>query len=206
MEQVVKDFTNVFYDSGVWNQTTWKGVPILKCPMDLWIYQEIIHRTKPDIIIETGTFMGGSANYLSDIINISTGLGEVITIDVTECPSKAAGVTYVTGSSTSSEVYEHVKELCLGKRVTVILDSDHNKKHVLNELNLYAPLVTSGCYLIVEDTCINGNPINSVNYPGGGPQDAIKEWYPLHYKDFENDKTCEKFMVTFNPGGYFVKN
>src|SRR5438094_9090153 len=44
-----------------WETTQWMGVPALKCPFDTWIYQEIIHRTRPDVIIETGTRYGGSA-------------------------------------------------------------------------------------------------------------------------------------------------
>src|ERR1700733_8367437 len=39
----------------------WMGFHTLKCPLDLWIYQEILVETEPDVIIETGTRYGGSA-------------------------------------------------------------------------------------------------------------------------------------------------
>jgi cephalosporin hydroxylase len=44
---------------------TWLGTQVLKNPFDLWIYQELLARTRPDVIIETGTFAGGSALYLA---------------------------------------------------------------------------------------------------------------------------------------------
>ena len=44
--------------------------------------------------------------------------------------------------------------------VLVVLDSDHSRDHVLKELEIYAPMVTRGSYVIVEDSNINGNPID----------------------------------------------
>ena len=37
------------------------GVPCLKCPLDLWVYQEILAQVRPALVLETGTHRGGSA-------------------------------------------------------------------------------------------------------------------------------------------------
>jgi cephalosporin hydroxylase len=180
------------------------GVAALKCPFDLWIYQEILHETRPDVILETGTARGGSALYLASILDL-LGSGEVVTIDIVRRPEWPTNprVTYVTGSSTSAAVLEEVRRRIAGKpRVMVILDSDHKKDHVLGELAAYAPFVTRGAYLIVEDTNINGRPV----FPGfgPGPGEAVDEFLASN-RAFERDPSRERFFVTFNPGGYLKR-
>ena len=81
----------------------------------------------------------------------------------------------------------------------VILDSDHNRDHVLKEMELYSPLVTRGSYLVVEDTNINGNPVLADFGPG--PAEAVREFLQ-HHNEFEVDRNMEKFYMTFSPGGY----
>jgi cephalosporin hydroxylase len=39
---------------------SWLGLPVLKVPQELYAIQEIIWKTKPDLIIETGVACGGS--------------------------------------------------------------------------------------------------------------------------------------------------
>ena len=52
---------DVLYESDAWTKPTWLGTQALKNPLDLWVYQEIMFETKPELIVETGTYRGGSA-------------------------------------------------------------------------------------------------------------------------------------------------
>jgi cephalosporin hydroxylase len=51
----------IFYGSGTWSNAYWLGEQATKNPLDLWVYQEILTETRPEIVVETGTFRGGSA-------------------------------------------------------------------------------------------------------------------------------------------------
>ena len=81
----------------------------------------------------------------------------------------------------------------------VVLDSDQSRNHVSDELKAYAPMVSRGCYLIVEDSAVNDHP----TLPNYGPclvkaSDAFLARNP----DFEIDLSRERFLLTFNPRGH----
>lgn len=201
---ITEMFHEQYYDSNVWSSTFYLGFPILKCPLDLWIYQELIYKIKPKVIIETGTFFGGSAWYLLNC-QLSSGVkdGMIITIDVEQRVTlKHPNITQIIGMSTHpGSVYTCFDIVGkLGGPVIIILDSDHSKENVLAELDLYAKFVTKDSYLIVEDTNLNNNLLHTDEFDG--PKEALDEWLPEHTNEFEVDKSCEKFMMTFNPGGY----
>jgi cephalosporin hydroxylase len=86
--------------------------------------------------------------------------------------------------------------------VMVVLDSDHSASNVLNELRVFAPLVTVGAYLIVEDTHVNGHPVEPSFGPG--PAEALNDFLATN-KGFARDATREKFLLTFNPGGFLKR-
>lgn len=184
--------------------TTWMGCPIVKCPMDMWLYQELIYRLRPDVIVETGTFLGGSAYYMAHLLDL-IGRGEVITIDIRNAVEDGAPehprIEHVVGSSTAPQVIGHVRERCAGKSAMVILDSDHSAEHVYDELVAYHSLVPVGGYLIVEDTNRHAYPGLHKSY---GPDEAIRRWQPTN-KGFEVDRAIEKFGFSFNPGGYLKR-
>jgi len=97
----------LFYRSSAWSETWWLGVQVLKNSLDLWIYQEIMAETRPEVIVETGTYKGGSALYLASICDL-LGVGEVVSVDIRpvsdEYPSHPR-ITYHGGrSSTDPEV------------------------------------------------------------------------------------------------------
>ncbi len=192
MDEAAANFLRRYAESQVWRETFWLGRRALKCPLDLWIYQEILYRTRPDLIIETGTSAGGSALFLASICDLLDN-GRVVSIDIRKQKRpKHERITYLNGSSLSVEVKTENQG-----RVMVILDSNHSKDHVLAELHKYGPVVSPGCYLIVEDTATG---ITSTDF-GPGPAEAVAEFLEGN-QDFIVDPDCEKFALTFNPGGY----
>ena len=56
----------------------------------------------------------------------------------------------------------------------VDLDADHRAHHVLEELQVYSPLVSPGCYLVVEDGFLGGRPVRPDAVPG--PSEALEAW------------------------------
>ncbi len=181
--------------------TSYLGIQTLKYPTDLWTYQEIVSETLPELIIETGTWHGGSALYLANVCD-ALGRGRVITIDTapgSPLPEHPR-VTYIRGSSTDPEVVAAVEAHARqADGVMVILDADHAREHVLQELRTYAPLVTLGGYLIVEDTNVNGNPVLPEHGPG--PAEALREFMAGDSR-YAVDGTRERLLITSNPGGY----
>lgn len=205
IDQIVEDFHILYYDDfeRTWEQTYWWGTKILKCPLDLWIYQEIMHHQQPDVVLETGTAHGGSALWFAHMFDIM-GRGEVITIDI-EGPSifperpQHDRITYVTGSSIDHEVVTEVKELINGRDTLVVLDSAHDAGHVKRELDIWSDVVDPGGYLIVEDTNVHGHPV-CPEHPAG-PMEAVEQFLSKR-DDFVIERDREKFHLTFNPKGY----
>jgi cephalosporin hydroxylase len=193
-----------YYSSETWMNSRWLGVPIEKGPFDTWVYQEIIYETKPDVLIEAGTFKGGSALYFASIFDLMK-RGRVLTIDIKEFPDRPQNerITYLLGSSTSDAIFQQVKNsIHPGEKVMVSLDSDHHKDHVLKELKLYSGLVTPGNYVVVEDTDLNGHPVLPLFGPG--PMEAV-EGFLKNNSDFIQDRSREKYGITLFPGGWLKR-
>lgn len=205
IEQVINEFHKLYYNShllgGTWANTFWRGVRTAKCPLDLWIYQEIIYEVQPDYVIEAGTAWGGSAYYLASICDLA-GHGHIITIDVEDITGRPGHnrITYIKGSSTDTEIIKQVKSLIgNSNKVMVVLDSDHTKEHVLREMQIYSKLVSVGSYMVVEDGNINGHPV--LPEYGPGPMEAIQDFLSTS-DEYMVDYSRQKFYLTFNPNGY----
>jgi len=206
--EVVRQFHDLYYRrwSGAGGDTislSWFGFETLKCPLDLWMYQELLVRTRPDVVVETGTWRGGSALYLAMVLD-QLGHGRVITIDANPQGNfpEHPRITYVAGSSTDPAIVAGVYGSVGATRAMVILDSDHTEQHVYDEIVTYSPLVQPGDYLVVEDTNINGHP--TLQEFGPGPMEAVLRFLS-ETDDFEVDRRCERFLMTLNPSGYLKR-
>lgn len=183
-----------YFATGDWMRTKYKGIPIFKYATDLYIYEQILQETKPDLIIETGTLEGGSALWFADHSD-----AKIITIDTKPVPQQHLGIQYVTGNSLDKQISIKGYE-----RVMIILDSDHRKDYVLAEIKKYAPLVSKGCYLVIEDTFLSrymNNEDGHNDYSGGSSWEAVQEWNQNGFA--HNDTLSNMFTLSMNPGGWF---
>jgi len=208
-QQVIDNFHELFYDSQQWYSTTWLGIPTAQNPNDAWIHQEIIFRVKPDVILETGTWNGGSAVLWATILQQVNPAGRVITVDIKDYAGEARKlpiaqekIDFLIGSSVDPAIVAEVAARAKGKKLLAILDSNHSKNHVLAEMKAYAPLIAKDSYLIVQDTNVNGHPVLK-NF-GPGPMEAVNEFLAAN-DQFSPDLNAERLMLTMHPKGYLKR-
>ena len=148
-----------------WNQQHWKslswcGLPIWQLPEDLIRLQEVVLNLKPDVIIETGINLGGSALFFASLCKIM-GKGKVISLDITipehvkisiEKNDLNRYIHLIESDSVAPAVIQEVKSMITSTdTVFAFLDSDHSKSHVLAELQAYSDFVTPGSYIVATD-------------------------------------------------------
>src|SRR5436190_13114041 len=180
-----------------WNQKytytfSWLGRPVIQLPDDMIRIQEVIHAVQPDVILETGIAHGGSLIYYASLC-AAMGHGRVVGIDIEIRPHNRQAIeahplkpliTLIEGGSTDPAIVDRVRaEVGDAKTVLVLLDSNHSRAHVRAELEVYAPFVTSGSYIVATD----GVMLEVADAPRGRPEwatdnpvSAVRDFLPSH--------------------------
>ncbi|MGE8323459.1 MAG: cephalosporin hydroxylase family protein [Pseudomonas sp.] len=212
------ELAQAFYNESAKHKYTyhfsWMGRPIIQLPQDMVAMQELIWKLKPDLIIECGIAHGGSIIYYASMMEL-VGHGEVLGIDRDIRPHNREAIEHhpmfkrirmIEGSSIDPAVVEQVRMLAEGKKVIVVLDSNHTHEHVLAELRAYAPLVSQDSYCVVMDTVVEDMPADA--FPerpwgvGDNPRTAV--WaYLKETEDFVIDAEIhDKLLITVARDGY----
>jgi cephalosporin hydroxylase len=182
-------------------------VPAMKGIEDLHRYEVVVKKTRPDLIIQTGTAVGGSAMWFArDWVTFEG--PRVVTIDIDPGPIDQRvwtndKIEVLIGSSIEPQVIESVRRIAAGySRVMVILDSDHSAEHVRREIGIYGPLVSSGCYLVVEDGIYDFAGPGEFN---PGPFAAIKSTL-VGDPEWRRDADLEAAeKISLYPAGWWIK-
>ena len=196
---------------------SWMGRPIIQYPQDMIAMQEILWAIQPDLLIETGIAHGGSLIFYASIMEL-IGKGEVLGIDIDirahnreeiERHPMYKRISMIQGSAVDEGIAQQVAERAKGKAtVMVCLDSNHTHEHVLRELELYAPLATTGSYCVVFDTIVEDMPAAMYDRPwdvGNNPKTAVWEYLKTH-PEFEIDRAIDnKLLISVAPEGYLKK-
>jgi cephalosporin hydroxylase len=186
------------------SHTTYRGVQALKCPTDAWVYLELLHELRPQVLIEIGTRFGGSALFLADAMN-TLGVGRIIGVDIDHSNVSAIVTSHPRVELIEGDaplLFERIQaSLSEAERkgpLMIVEDSSHTYDNTLAVLRGYAPLVPVGSYFVVEDSiCHHGLDVG----PAPGPFEAV-ETFVAENSGFVIDRTREKFVITWNPKGF----
>jgi cephalosporin hydroxylase len=194
----------------------WFGVPIIQFPPDLVALQEVVWSSRPDCIIETGVAHGGSLLFYASLLKAMDVDGVVIGVDIDirahnrerlDSHPLRARIDLVQGSSTAAETVDAVRTLVgAAQNPLVILDSNHTYEHVAREMELYAPFVRKGGYLVVLDTVVDDMPASfSADRPWGpghGPKRAVTEFLERTSRFQVDQSYNDKLLITVAPDGF----
>jgi len=203
---------------------SWMGRPIIQLPEDMIRIQEAIYTLKPDVIVETGIAHGGSLLFYASLFEAMGHAGKVIGIDIEIRPHNRKAIeahelfgylTMIEGSSVAPEIVDKVKaQIPAGKKVMVVLDSNHTKGHVLAELKAYGDLVTQGSYIVATDGIMGdlvGAPRSQPDWEWNNPRVAAEAFlaerpdFILAPPAFPFNEGLIRDQVTYWPGAWLKR-
>lgn len=198
-------------------EPTWLGRPIIQFPTDIVAIQELLWKLQPDVVIETGVAHGGSLVLSASILEL-IGKGKVIGVDIEirshnreaiEAHPLKHRIDLIEGSSVADATLIEVrKAISSAQCVVVFLDSNHTEAHVLKELELYAPFVTPGSYLVAHDGAqawVWDIPRGKPEWKDDHPLTAIHKFLVAN-PEFTSDPYWTRLGITCSPDGWLRKN
>lgn len=222
-ETLSREWVRTGWSLKYYHNFSWFGLPILQLPEDLLRLQEVVYQLRPNVIVETGVFRGGSLLFHASLCQ-AMGHGRVIGIDreIASADREAISrhflgprITLLEGDSTDPAIVACVERLIgSAEPVLVILDSCHTKDHVARELACYARFVTTGSYIIAADGImrdLSDVPGGMSEWKSDNPLAAATEFAARHpeYSQqqpawlFHDGELTEN--VTYWPGGWLKR-
>src|SRR5580658_8988017 len=191
-ELISREWVRVGWSLRYYHTFTWFGRPLLQLPEDLVRLQEVVYEVRPDVILETGVFDGGSLLFHASLCE-AMAKGRVIGIDVEILAGVrealrdhplARRIELIEGDSVAPEIVARVRAMVKAdETVLVILDSNHAKAHVAAELEAYAPLVTKGSCIVAADGImrdLSDVPGGEAEWAQDHPAAAAREFLARH--------------------------
>jgi cephalosporin hydroxylase len=208
----VLELKRLFAQMPAFDQLRFQDIPIRQNPLDLWAIQQILWEVQPEFVLATGTGSGGLAIYLAQTLD---GLGlersRIVSAGQANPAPQALQhflrrkyVEFVKGEPADPAVIGHMQGVVKGRSAVVLLDAGQTYDGVLEQLRAYGPLVSSGSYMIVQDT--DRDELASQPGVGHGSYAAIQKFLAEDPgRSFESDPGREMALFTRNGGGWLRK-
>jgi cephalosporin hydroxylase len=186
-------------------QYSYRGIPMLKNPFEVALYPLLFWQVKPRTVIEIGSYLGGSALWLADLMRNCDINGTVISIDIKTPapPERRNNVRFLKGDANALDAVLSPAFLArLDRPLVVVEDSTHAAETTLAVLEFFGPVLRSGEYIVIEDGVVSD--LGRAHHFNGGPGLAISLFLSGH-PEFEIDAGfCDRYGHNFtgNPNGY----
>jgi cephalosporin hydroxylase len=201
---------------------TYMGVPLTKFPEDLRVYEHLIWRDRPNVVVEIGAWFGGSALWFRDRLltlarYAAIGSPLVVSIDrdlddsrrhlALADPDYAATIALVEGDVRDPDLAARVrKRVPAGSRCLVVEDSAHTRETTAAALASFAGLVPPGGWFVVEDGCVDVEPMRLDPSWPRGVIPAIADWLATSEGSrFRVRRDLELYGLTCHPGGFLQR-
>lgn len=201
---------------------TYAGVPLMKFPEDLRVYEQLLWEMRADVVIEIGTHSGGSALWFRDRLRTLASYGRVatpvrvVTIDVRverACelleaadPRYTDEIDVVEGDVTDPELPARVEaRVPSGARCMVVEDSAHTYETTFAALGGFSRFVPLDGWMIVEDGCVDIDAMRLPDWPRG-VLPAVEDWLASSQGGaFRRRRDAERYGFTCHPGGFLQR-
>lgn len=201
---------------------SYAGITISKFPEDLRVYERLLWDSRANTVIELGTEHGASALWFRDRLATLASYGRlekplVVSIDLdiraarnnllAVDPEMEGTIRLVQGDVRDPDLSRQVAELLPSNaRPFVIEDSGHTYDATWAALEGFAGFVPSGGYFVVEDGCVDVEPMRlSVDWPRG-VLPALADWLATPAGSaFESRRDLEMYGVTCHPKGFLQR-
>lgn len=203
------ELRKLFFSLPAISQMEFQGIPVDRNPLDLWNMQQVAFEVRPKFVIDTGSGEGGAALYWAHILHgIGSEESKVIAIDRRNPATKASQhwlwkryVEFTAGDLTDPDLVSRLAARVQGTNVLVVLDAGQEVTPVLSAIRAYAPLVSRGSYLAVENTRMDSDPAGRLE--GAGAAEAVRRFLQEGgNREFEVDSARDMFVLTSSPGGW----
>jgi cephalosporin hydroxylase len=197
----------------------WNGEALIQTPDDILALQEIIYKTRPEVIIEVGVAWGGSLLFyhtlskdvaIKKIIGIDLFIPSDLKKRIRKKTKNTKKILLLEGSSLDKSLISYLIKITKKyKNFLIHLDSNHTSEHVFNELKIYSKFLNSKNYLIVGDTVLANIP-NQKHRPRNwssynNPMTALNLFLKKN-KSFKIDYSINyRQIFTNQPAGYIFK-
>jgi cephalosporin hydroxylase len=199
------------------------GVLTMKFPEDLRVYEHLMWDSGADAVIEIGAHSGGSALWFRDrlealrryrpgaapprvvAIDLDTSVARrnIVAID----PAFEETIALLDGDVTDPGLPDRVAALLpAGARCFVVEDSAHTYETTTAALHGFARFVGPGGWFVVEDGCVDIEPLRLIDDWPRGVLPAIADFLATpEGAGFRVRRDAERYGVTCHPGGFLQR-
>ena len=194
-------------------QFEWMGVPVIRFPDDILIFQEIVFTVRPHLTVEVGVARGGGALLAASLMSLYDESPHVLGLDNDIRPhcrhaieeSKFNEIIELWEVDSASKEAQQLVDnaVALYARdapVVMTLDSNHTHDHVFAELRNFIPLLPEQSVVIVADAIIEECPQGHFHDrpwgPGNSPKSALDEYLKVNDRVKLDSRWCRRGVLT----------